>query len=308
MSGDPRRHLHRTRHTGPPARPAPYPETGNRHQGDDQMTMTQSVRTEGADIVYDYEGNGPLLLMISGGGGAAEHYARISGFLSGHYTVVRYDRRGNSRSTGDTTADLDMAQQARDAAAVIGAMGGGKARVFGSSGGANIALQLAADHPDVIVALVAHEGPTSPLLPDADAWLAFADRVYATFTGEGAGAASRMFASELVGFDGADPQQARVAAGELTTNAEFFMAREYLPLATFSPDLDTIRRNKVPMVTAAGRQSAGAYYARTARIQAERLGCPILEFPGNHLGFIFEAPGFATTLRGALDDLTAGRT
>ncbi|RJL23878.1 alpha/beta fold hydrolase [Bailinhaonella thermotolerans] len=270
------------------------------------MTMTQSIRTEGADIVYDYEGNGPLLLMISGGGGAAEHYARISGFLAEHYTVVRYDRRGNSRSTGDTTIDLDMAQQARDAVAVIRAMSGEQAYVFGSSGGANIALQLATDHPDVIRALVAHEGPTSPLLPDADTWLAFAERVHSTFTTEGAEAAFKIFASALVGFDGANPQQARVAAGEMTTNAEFFMAREYLPLATFSPDLDTIRRNKVPMVTAAGRESDSAYYARTARIQAERLSCPILEFPGNHLGFIFEAASFATTLRGALDDLTSG--
>ncbi|MFI7634488.1 hypothetical protein [Nonomuraea sp. NPDC049400] len=38
---------------------------------------------------------------------------------------------------------------------------------------------------------------------------------------------------------------------------------------------------------------AGAYHARTARIQAaERLGCPFLEFPGNHLRFIAETAGF----------------
>ncbi|GAA3146539.1 alpha/beta fold hydrolase [Nonomuraea roseoviolacea] len=268
------------------------------------MTTTRSVHTEGADIVYDHEGTGPLLLMISGGGGASEHYARISGFLAEHYTVVRYDRRGNSRSTGDTTVDLDMAQQARDAVAVIRAMGGDEAYVFGNSGGANIALQLAADHPGIIRAMVAHEAPTSPLLPDADAWLAFADRVYGTFTAEGAEAACKVFATELVGFDTANPQQARVAEGEMTSNAEFWLAREYLPLATFDPDLDTIRANKVAMATAAGRESAGAYYARTARIQAERLGCPYVEFPGNHLGFIFEAASFAAALRRALDDLT----
>jgi pimeloyl-ACP methyl ester carboxylesterase len=62
---------------------------------------TGSVHSEGADIVYDYQGTGPLLLMISGGGGDAERYALISAILAEEYTTVSYDRRGNSRSTGD---------------------------------------------------------------------------------------------------------------------------------------------------------------------------------------------------------------
>ncbi|MEV0404962.1 alpha/beta hydrolase [Actinoallomurus sp. NPDC050550] len=246
--------------------------------------------------------NGPLLLLISGGGGEAARYAPISAILAEDYTVVSYDRRGNSRSTGDTTIDLDMAQQARDAAAVIHAMGHDDAYVFGNSGGANIALQLATDHPAVIRGLVAHEGPTTPLLPHADTWLAFIERVHAAFTSHGAAEAFKVFATELVGFD-TTPQQARVAAGEMPPNAEFFMAREYVAISRYNPDLDTIRRNEVPMVTAAGRDSADAYYARTARIQAERLGCPYIEFPGNHLGFIFEAEAFATALRSALDGI-----
>ncbi|WP_433465569.1 alpha/beta hydrolase [Spirillospora sp. CA-128828] len=267
------------------------------------MTTTKSVHTEGADIVYDHQGDGPLLLMISGGGGEAAQYARISAILAPHYTVVSYDRRGNSRSTGDTTIDLDMAQQARDAAAVIRAMGHDDAYVFGNSGGANIALQLATDHPAVIRRLVAHEGPTMPLLPDADTWLAFTDRVHTTFTAHGAAAGFKVFATGLVGFD-TTPQQARVAAGEeMSPNTEFFMAREYLPISRYNPDLDTIRRNRVPLVTAAGSESADAYYARTARIQAERLGCPYIDFPGNHLGFIFEAEAFAAALRSTLDGI-----
>jgi pimeloyl-ACP methyl ester carboxylesterase len=198
-----------------------------------------------------------------------------------------------------------MAQQARDAVAVIRAMGRDDAYVFGNSGGANIALQLAADHPEIIRGLAAHEGPTLSLLPDADTWLAFINRVHGTFAAHGAAAAFKLFATELAGFD-TTPQQARVAAGEMPPNGEFFMAREYLPIGSYIPDLETIRRNQVPMVTAAGRDSADAYYARTARLQAERLRCPYIDFPGNHLGFIFEAETFAATLRSALHDLTPG--
>jgi hypothetical protein len=47
------------------------------------------------------------------------------------------------------------------------------------------------------------------------------------------------------------------------------------------------------VITAAGWASADAYYARTARVQAELLGCRYVEFPGNHLGFIFDAANFS---------------
>lgn len=265
------------------------------------MSATGTVRTEGADLAYDYQGDGPVLLLISGGGGDAGRYARISSALADEYTVVSYDRRCNSRSTGDAGLDLDMAQQARDAAAVIKAMGAERAFVFGNSGGANIAFQLAADDPGVISGLVAHEGPTMAILPDADTWMAFIDNVHATFLAHGAGPAMKLFASKLVGFD--TPEQAPIAAGGLPPNGEFFLAKEYVPISRYRPDLDAIRRNGVPAITAAGRESADAYYARTARVQAELLGCRYVEFPGNHLGFIFDAVNFSEVLRGTLRDL-----
>ena len=38
------------------------------------MTKAGTVHTEGANIIYDYEGDGPLLLTIAGGGGDAMRY------------------------------------------------------------------------------------------------------------------------------------------------------------------------------------------------------------------------------------------
>src|SRR4051794_31594419 len=105
------------------------------------MVTTESVHTEGAQIVYDYQGRGPLLLLISGGGGDAARHQRLASLLAEEYTVVSYDRRCNSRSTGDTTQDMDMAQQARDAVAVIHAMGHERAYIFGNSCGASIGLE-----------------------------------------------------------------------------------------------------------------------------------------------------------------------
>ncbi len=265
------------------------------------MTSTKSVRTEGADIVYDHQGDGPLLLMISGGGGDSRRYDAIRPMLAGEYTVVSYDRRCNSRSTGDATLDLDMAQQARDAVAVIHATGHERAYIFGNSGGASIGLELAARHSDVIKKLVVHEPPVMSILPDAETWQGFMTNVQRTYRQEGdVVAAMKAFHSTLTGFD--DSLTARISAENITPNSEFFLTREFLPITYYVPDLDRIRRNRVPMVSAAGHASADAYYARTARIIAERAGCPFAEFPGNHIAFITEPEAFATRLRDTLDE------
>jgi pimeloyl-ACP methyl ester carboxylesterase len=265
------------------------------------MTKTGTVNTEGAKIVYDYVGDGPLLLTIAGGGGDAIRYAPISSILADAYTVVSYDRRGNSRSTGDVSVALDMAQQARDAAAVIRAMGVEKAYVFGNSAGANIGLKLAEDLPEVITGLVVHEPPVIAILPDAETWQGFVHEVHETYTTQGTRAAMAMFASSLVGFDSLlQGPGGGIGAGP---SMDFFMFREYVPISTYVPDLDSISRNQLSIVMAAGRRSADAYYARTARLLAKRLGCRYVEFPGNHLAFINDTQAFAAALREVLQDL-----
>lgn len=265
------------------------------------MTGTGTVQTEGANIVYDYEGDGPLLLTIAGGGGAAIGYAPLSSILADEYTVVRYDRRGNARSTGDVAVALDMAQSARDAAAVIRAMGVEKAYIFGNSGGANIGLKLAEDMPEVITALVVHEPPIITMLPDAETWQSFMQKVHETYVSQGVQAAMQLFSSSLVGFDA--PPQAPSAGAGARPNMNFFMAQEYLPISSYTPDLDAIARNQVTMVTAAGRRSGDAYYARAARLLAQRLGCPYVDVPGNHFAFMNDPMTFAAALREVLHKL-----
>ncbi len=264
------------------------------------MAGTATVYTEGAQIAYDYEGTGPLLLTIAGAGGDGMRYADLSHVLADRYTVVRYDRRGNGRSTGDLSADLDMAQSARDAAAVIRALGAERACIFGNSGGANIALKLAEDAPELVATVVAHEPPVAALLPDGEQWQALTHRIYETYRTEGGPAAIRLFIGSLTGLDlGTAEMRSGVGAGP---TMEFFLAHELLPISSYRPDLERIARNRVGLVTAAGRLSGDAYYARTARLIAERLPCRYVEFPGHHLSFMSEPAAFAAALREALAD------
>ena len=46
------------------------------------MSYTKSVVTEGAEIFYDVEGKGPILLTIVGFGGDADTYSDLSSILS----------------------------------------------------------------------------------------------------------------------------------------------------------------------------------------------------------------------------------
>jgi pimeloyl-ACP methyl ester carboxylesterase len=110
----------------------------------------------------------------------AEYYSSAADILADKLTVVSYDRRCNSRSSGDRSIDMTVAQQARDAASIIKATGNGKAVVVGRSGGAIVGLELAATMPEVIDFLIVFEAPVIEMLPEGDAekWRSFVDNVY----------------------------------------------------------------------------------------------------------------------------------
>ncbi len=82
------------------------------------------VSTEGAKIYCEYRGRGPLLLLITGVMEDAGFYSAAADILAEKYTVVSYDRRCNSRSSGDRSTDMTVAQQARDAGVYHQSTGG----------------------------------------------------------------------------------------------------------------------------------------------------------------------------------------
>ena len=57
-----------------------------------------SIEVNGIRIYYEKRGRGPAVLFVSGATGDAGHWTTVADILADAYTVITYDRRGNSRS------------------------------------------------------------------------------------------------------------------------------------------------------------------------------------------------------------------
>lgn len=109
------------------------------------------------DLYHEEVGEGaPILLIHPSGstgstwGSAVEELARVG-------RVITYDRRGYARSGGDPVRSLSI--HSADAAALLESLQASPAVVVGTSSGAMIALDLAVRRPDLVRAVVEHEGP-----------------------------------------------------------------------------------------------------------------------------------------------------
>ena len=89
------------------------------------------------------------------------------------------------------------------------------------------------------------------------------------------------------------------SAQMLATSQRFF-AHGLLPIALYQPDLAALRAAPTRVVVAGGTASRGQFPQRAAAALAGRLGTPLVEFPGDHGGFISEAKDFAAVFHRTL--------
>lgn len=290
------------------------------------MTQTGTIRADGTLLYYERRGSGPALLMIAGGGGDAGYYSEVAERLAGEYTVLTYDRRGNSRSVvGDKSLPLRMEEQCADGLAVLAHHEFSSALVFGGSGGALIGLDMAARHPAAVEGLIAHEPPVLGLLTDADKrlfreiaeitrkegpWPAFI-RFITTVDRPDSPAAlhkplgRRVFGGLMAAGQGVaryGPKQMKEVSRWLG-NSKYLMTREMEPFLAFVPDFDALRANGVPIVIGVGSDSRSYYPGRGGEAVAARLGLEVVEFPGPHAGYTEKPAEFAVTLRETLAGL-----
>jgi pimeloyl-ACP methyl ester carboxylesterase len=283
-------------------------------------TMTSGkAEADGADLYYERRGAGPPLLLITGGGGDSGYYAAAADMLTDLYTVITYDRRGNSRSTlhGEPTA-ITMPEQSADAIAVLAANGFGSAAIFGNSGGATIALDLAAHHPQVTDVVVAHEPPVPRVLADPSDYLAQFEEIERVLATEGWQEAFLKFQVNIGLVPSARPEVLRLLLEpgsflpsgphrdmmtRVSGNWAYMMTHEVRPFIDYRPDLGRIVSNRVPIAVACGTSTRDQRAVEISVRTAELLGTECVRFSGGHTAPVDMPRAFAPELAALLSRL-----
>jgi clorobiocin biosynthesis protein CloN7 len=238
----------------------------------------------GARLYYERRGAGPLLLLI-GSPVDSVGFGGLADALADQYTVVTYDPRGLGKSSReDTGQDVTPEQQADDVHRLLAELGGAPADVFGGSGGAVTGLALVTAHPGAVRTLVAHEPPVIECLPDRAQLRAGVQDIYDTYQAEGMDAAIGKFwvwaGSSVPPLE--QIAQIRASLGFL----DFLFAHLIRPLTSYQPDIAALRAAPTRIVVAVGAQIAGGIENRAARALAAQLGTRVVEFPGDHGGYL----------------------
>ena len=268
-----------------------------------------TLKVPGAQLSYEINGDGPLLILIPGARGEGEVFRQVARPLAARYQVVTYDRRGFSRSSLDGPQDYDhrLETDADDVRRLIEHLTDKPATVFGNSSGALIALEVISHYPELVHTVVAHEPPAVNLLPDAAKWRVFFDGVYDTYRQYGIPKAMHQFASGTVG--SVDHQVMEHAMREHTneytlSNARYWMEHELRKSPRVELDLAALAANAERIVLAGGRDSHDQLPYQPNRVLAQKLGRAIVNLPGGHLGFVSYPTEFAKALIDALKDKT----
>jgi hypothetical protein len=131
------------------------------------------------------------------------------------------------------------------------------------------------------------------LLPDAAQLRAEIEDIYGTHRAEGAEKAMQKFMAHAGLGEGPgreadaprwEPSPEQMARMRATTDQ--FLAHLLRPTTRYRPDIEALRSASTRIVVAGGATSKGQLANRTAVALADQLGTTVVDFPGDHGGFL----------------------
>jgi pimeloyl-ACP methyl ester carboxylesterase len=235
------------------------------------------LRVEDVELFVDRPvGEGEPLVLIHGGWTDHTTWTRLVPSLSRSFRVIRYDRRGHSRSRRGERLLTRLGHE-DDLAMLIERLDLAPAHLVGTSYGALMALSLAGRRPDLVRSVVAHEPPALALVPMPDVDALFESVRQEIVSGDAAAATRRFFEDAVLGPGGwaLVPEAVRQAA---IANAQTYVDMLADP-AWGALDLDAVARFTGPLLITYG-DAGPAWLPQLATELAERLECATRQIPG----------------------------
>jgi pimeloyl-ACP methyl ester carboxylesterase len=237
------------------------------------------------------------VLFVSGSTGDAGHFERVVRTLSDEFTVVTYDRRGNSRSLRpDGWASTSTREQSEDAAKLIETLGIAPAAVFGTSAGAIIALDLLIRRPELLRGAILHEPPLNAGMSRPEEVGRAIRRAVEDGTQRGGPRGGvETFLRFVVGdetYERFDPSVLERMLG----NGETLFGVEFGVFDAYRPDDATLSGVEVPVMVMVGTESL-PYFGEASRWLATRMDAGLETLVGGHSPYIDRPEETAQALR-----------
>ena len=264
------------------------------------------AKVNGVRLFYEVSGSGEVpLVLVHGSWSSHQTWRFVVPQLAETFHVLTFDRRGHSaseRPEGQGSVHDDVA----DLAALIEHLGLGPTWVAGNSFGASITLRLAAERPDLMRGVVAHEPPLFSLLTGGNLEMesllgtvrertaAVVDRIA---SGDHAGAAEQFVETVALG-PGAWAQLSAETRQTMIENAPTFVDETNDP-EQFAFDLGSIAAFSEPALLTKGTRSPPTFAPVVEQIAAALPAAQLHVFPGaGHIPHVTHPEDYVGAIKG----------
>jgi 3-oxoadipate enol-lactonase len=261
----------------------------------------QRAAVDGVELEYELRGHGAPVVLIHWGVCAAwaEPLMRAPR-LAAQHRLLHYHRAGFAASDR-IEGDVSLSRHAEHCARLMQHLGIERAHVVGHSSSADIALQLALDHPRAVHTLALME-PARPV-PETDEQAAFVrDVVMPAVQRYRAGdkaAAVDTWARGVFGPDYRDALERELpgALDQAVADADAFFGQELPALREWSFTREDARSITQPVLAVRGEHTAPSFAQRLELLVAWLPDVQLCEVPGaTHLLHVQDPAGVADAL------------
>ncbi len=247
-------------------------------------------------LYYEIHGTGPSLMLVPGAAGDGGYMQPLADALANEFTVVTYDRRGNSRSPRpDGWNQTSPEEQAVDIAGLIDALDVAPTMLLGNSYGAVIALCAIVEHERLFRGAVLHDPALMSVLENPEEPQAvLRPMIEEAMAKGGPRAAMEAFLAFAAG-ESIRPLPGAVI-DRMLGNGEVLFGVEFGNLEFWHPDEERLQALSIPVRLLVGDESPPVFNEAASWI-ARQVGAEVVPVPGGHFGFIDKTSDFVKVVR-----------